>query len=121
MNAESLKGTMALPKSVVCSASRAESVKLSHAISGCVPPTVVVWSSWWFSGQLEAYSASGESPERPGDLLVESPPWAETEKATKVASAVSPDSQAMASSQSWRWPSPLVGESLGIYLYDDYR
>lgn len=61
---ESLKGTIALPKSVVCRASWAVVGRLSHAISGWVPPFVDVSPREWSSGQTLSYLISGWVPER---------------------------------------------------------
>ena len=119
MNVESLKGTIALPKSVVCRALCAALGMLSQATSGWVPPTVVVVVVAWFTGQTLTYSISGFVPESVYPSVVQSqPPCAEGQTARMLSADVEVDdlSQTMVPSQSWRWPSPSDGSSLGKYL-----
>ncbi|KAJ7868561.1 hypothetical protein B0H14DRAFT_3584446 [Mycena olivaceomarginata] len=53
---------MAAPKSVVCNAACAAAGRLSHAMSGCVPPTVVVRPIAWSIGKMLSYWISGARP-----------------------------------------------------------
>lgn len=108
----SLNGTFAFPKSVVSSALRAASVRLSYAISGCVPPTSDVNPSWWSTGHTLKYRISGLVPSRLGDVVVEKSPCPDAATPRIAGSALfGSSSQTTMPSQSWRWPIPSEGSS----------
>ncbi|KAL2280019.1 hypothetical protein FJTKL_12983 [Diaporthe vaccinii] len=119
LNVESLKGTVAAPKSTVCRASLAAVGRLSQAISGWVPPTAVVRPSWWLTGHVLLYSISGLVPDKVYPLVAQfQSPWADGHTAAMLLAAVevADFSQTMTPSHSWRCPRPSDGESLGMYL-----
>ena len=118
----SLNGTFALPKSVVSSAFRAAAVRLSYAISGCVPPTDDVNPSWWFTGAMLRYSMSGLVPLKFGDVVVANPPCADAATPRILGLALLGSSiQTTMPSQSCRCPSPGEGESCWVSYVSSLR
>lgn len=61
------------------------------------------------------YLINNEFPLRFGDVVVSKSPCAEAAPPTMVALVDCAESQTTELSQSWRWPRPDEGESLGMY------